>query len=137
MPNVTSVRRPPVANYPKISSKGDHLIAKLQTLLRNEKKGSFSISFQNVKGGNWLSSVAGVGAVDKLERGAEGGRKVKAFVMVRVASRGGKYSDILTTKRVPAYGVKPVVVDSLADIAKLAKEGPAKARAAWKTRAHG
>ena len=80
--------------------------------------------------------MVGVTAVDKLQHGdKKDGRAMKAYVMVRITGRGLKSNpDGVPTKRVPARGVKPVTVRTLADIEKIMKDGPKEAKAAWAKR---
>ena len=126
------------APHSHASKAGQALIRKLQTALKDQKTGSFSLSFQEVgKNPGWRSSVVGVTAVDKLIHGVTGGRAMKAYTMVRITGSGLKSNPQgVPTKRVPAYGVKPIVVRSLHDIEAFLKHGPIEARAAWAARHH-
>ena len=120
-----------------ISRSAHSLITRLQKQLNDQKTGSFSLSFQESKPHGstfpWRSTIVGVTAVDKLQHGDKtDGRPMKAYVMVRITGRGLKSNPQgVPTKRVPAYGVKPVTVRSLADIEKIMKDGPKAAKAAW------
>ena len=123
-----------------ISKPAQTLIDKLQKQLNDKTTGSFSLSFQESKPHGstfpWRSTVVGVTAVDKLQHGdKKDGRAMKAYVMVRITGRGLKSNpDGVPTKRVPARGVKPVTVRTLADIEKIMKDGPKEAKAAWAKR---
>lgn len=111
-----------VKNHANISAKGDKLIAKLVALAANKEIGVFSLSFTEAKSGKqpWLGALVGVGAVDKLENGVDGGRKMKAILMVRVPGRGMKITRSgVRSMRVPAKGAKPVAIESLKDIERL------------------
>ena len=118
-----------------MSARGERILAKADKMKGELKPGSFSLAFQEIGKKGWQSDVVGIKAVDKLEHGLDGGRKMKAVLMVRVHGGLGKTQwKGESTKRVPALGVKAVTVDSLADIEKLLKEGPAQAKAAWKAK---
>lgn len=133
-------RAPSVSTRNKnLSARGLKLVDKLERLgAAANLPGTFSISFQEVgKKRGLLSSLVGVKAVDKLEHGIEGGRKMKAILMVRVAGKGIKRNAAgQPTKRVPAYGVKSVTVSSLKDIEAFLRDGTKAAKAAWKDRQH-
>jgi hypothetical protein len=60
---------------------------------------------------------------------------MRVYLMVRATGRGIKRNAAgQATKRVPAKGVKPVVVSSLKEIEGYLKEGPKAAKAAWSER---
>lgn len=121
-----------------LSAHGIRLLEKLEKLGADYSPGAFSLSFQEVKHtgrGGWMSSLVGVKAVDKLEHGIEGGRKMRVYLMVRATGRGIKRNAAgQPTKRVPAKGVKAVVVSSLKEIEGYLKEGTKAAKAAWSDR---
>lgn len=121
-----------------LSARGIKLLEKLEKLGADYSPGAFSLTFQEVKHtgrGGWLSSLVGVKAVDKLQHGIEGGRKMRVYLMVRTTGRGIKRNAAgQATKRVPAKGVKPVVVSSLKDIETYLRDGTKAAKAAWAER---
>lgn len=121
-----------------LSAHGIKLIARLEKLGSETKAGSFSLSFQEVKHTGprgWLGSLVGVKAIDKLEHGIEGGRKMKVFLIVRTTGRGIKRNAAgQPTKRVPAKGVKPVVVSSMKEIETYLREATKAAKAAYAER---
>ena len=138
-PKVPRPARPSVSTRNKnLSAHGIKLLEKLEKLGGEYQAGTFSLTFQEVKHTGprgWLSSLVGVKAVDKLEHGIEGGRKMKVFLMVRTTGRGIKRNAAgQQTKRVPAKGVKPAVVSSLKDIETFLRDQTKAAKAAWADR---
>ena len=138
-PKVPRPARPGVSTRTKnMSAHGIKLLDKLEKLGGEYKAGTFSLTFQEVKHAGprgWLSALVGVKAVDKLEHGIEGGRKMKVFLMVRTTGRGIKRNAAgQPTKRVPAKGVKPVVVSSLKDVETFLRDGTKAAKAAFAER---
>ncbi|MBI1944287.1 MAG: hypothetical protein HYS27_01255 [Deltaproteobacteria bacterium] len=121
-----------------LSARGIKLLEKLEKLGADYSPGAFSLTFQEVKHtgrGGWMSSLVGVKAVDKLQHGIEGGRKMRVYLMVRTTGRGIKRNAAgQATKRVPAKGVKPIVVSSLKDIETYLRDGTKAAKAAWAER---
>lgn len=147
-PTTVTPRKPPkVPRAPRhvgstrnknLSAHGIRLLERLEKLGADLSPGAFSLTFQEVKHTGprgWLSSLVGVKAVDKLQHGIEGGRKMRAYLMVRTTGRGQKRNAAgQQTKRVPAKGVKPVVVSSLKDIEAYLRDGTKAAKAAWAER---